>query len=284
MSIKTKSFLLKLFIFQILLTALLSIPMQAEAQVRVRRIPVPSSPLPPRVGQSGQVLEAKINQVARGRAIIQVKSLIQQQTGVLLRGPEIERIALAVRPLSHRVVQARLLVNEQIVTALKPVTSRAGRLVFGQHEIGVALSRQRVSTIKIEVIGEAVLDEVMVRTNGLTGVGPNLVIPVNRTLHGQTLSLASLLMTPQVLGPIRTLILEVSSSQRNAQLNIRSNNLHLASEHVSSLREMIVLTLPLGTSIHEILLSSLGSVTIHSVSLDEEVSFLGLDDQINWGL
>jgi hypothetical protein len=265
MSIKAKPFLLKLFLFQLILSAFLAYPFKAEAQVRVRSVP-------------GQLLRADLNQTSRGRAIIPVLQLISQQEGVRLRGPEIERIILAARPLGNRMVQARLLINDIVSTSLKPISLRSGRVVFPSHEIGVILQRQVLRSLKIEVIGEAILDSVQVRVSSIPFPhGQDIIIPVNQTLmSGQSLPLISLLpLSSRHLLNTRSLVLEVMSAGPTSRMRpilqvTDGRRTVLAQEEVSGHRELIQVFLPLGSRLDQVMLESRGSISILSIRLDQE--------------
>lgn len=265
MSIKAKPFLLKLFLFQLILSAFLAYPFKAEAQVRVRSVP-------------GQLLRADLNQTSRGRAIIPVLQLISQQEGVRLRGPEIERIILAARPLENRLVQARLLINDIASTSLKPISLRSGRVVFPSHEIGVILQRQVLRSLKIEVIGEAILDSVQVRVSSIPFPhGQDIIIPVNQTLmSGQSLPLISLLpLSSRHLLNTRSLVLEVMSAGPTSRMRpilqvTDGRRTVLAQEEVSGHRELIQVFLPLGSRLDQVMLESRGIISILSIRLDQE--------------
>jgi hypothetical protein len=287
MNISAKPFILKLFLVQLILTAILAFPMGAKAQVRVRRLPLHPTPDYRPMPQPGRLLEARINTYSRGRAQIPVLGLIMQQEGVRLRGPEIERIMLATRPLGRQLVQARLVVNDMAVTALKPVSLRSGRIVFGEHEIGAILNRTLLRSLKIEVIGEAMIEELQVRVSHLsnhTWDRPEMIIPVNQVLNsGQVLSLASLIPHSRHAHlQSRIVVLEVSaymSSHFRPILNVSSHRSLLARETVSGGKELIEVVLPLGSSLQELLLQvESGQVLLHSIRLDDDLIFNeGLD-------
>lgn len=269
MNNSSSTFFTRFLFLQMAIAALLSIPFTVKAQHVSIGIGLPQA--------QGQMLRASLHRSIRGRITIPVKQLIREQTGVQLQGPEIERIILIASSNLRGHAQAQLIIDDQRVLSPQLITGTSDKVVFPLNRLNRRITNMR--NLKLEIIGDVYLEEVMVKTsNSGHQQGPSqITIPLNTTLRGRSstrlsdLLLSSRSSLPQA--PIRSISLLVSSRSRGAIGIIARGLGMLQNTSVDYTLRTISVDLPMGTDLQDITLNATGEIELRSLTLELEQEF-----------
>lgn len=277
----------RVFLFQLVLTIIIALPVESFAQRGGRgggrggngphnRPNRPQRPLPPMPApqyQQVETIKAHINQHFRGFNILPVRKTLKQYTGIQQKGKKLKKIVIKASSM-RGFAQAQLLINGQAVGYPQTIPMYTEKLVFqvANQMYGPSILGQDIGKVQIELKGNVTVKMVAMKVKQNQFGHMSKTFQVHQTLRGEQRIRLAQLIGPQIRNlahkQVKSIVLTVSSARGHGSVIVAGGGQVLANFIAPMYQTSQLIRLPWGASLQSLKIRTRGMITIKSVKVN----------------